>query len=559
MKIKIFLNLMIVGIFLVITTPLIALSTQEDRSIQEDSSVTREVVAVVNDEEIYLDEVNRAVAEWHQSLEGELPTEDISFSSVLDRLINARLLIQEAVDVGLYERPDFTEKVRRYQDQTLIGLLKRPQLSGLKPDNEEIERIYRNETRHWKFRALAFEDPEHAREFRRKLDKESHFETLAELFIKDGKAAWEGGEEEIREADVASEISSAFVGKEVGGITRIIRMAERYFVFKLTAVSYPESPSARAKASRSALVSKRKDILEKFLDQLVDKYVTVDRKILTTVGRDEFSDIKNDKRVVAKISGEDPVLAADLLSYLEDKSYHGGNASEHMETILADPEAVLKKAVEKRLYLKEAREEGIDRSDRYLGMVADFENSLLFGMYMEEFLVPQARVSEEKVRTAYEKRTGEFLLPQKIEMDVLTFSDEGSAEKALASLKGGADVNWLGKNAGGLAQKGVTREQIVPDTLPPELKSNFTGVTQGDIGLYQTGNDTYKVFLIKDLPPREKEPFELVRPRIARELFNKNMEQVFEDLTAELRELSKIIIYEDKLDREPVPQDRLSK
>lgn len=516
----------------------------------------QEVVAVVNGEKILLDELNRSVAERHQNLNEETPTAWVGYAGALERLINAKLLLQEAADVGLEERPEIRTKVQRYQDRILVKIIKSKQYSGLKPDQSDIERLYRDEIRHWKFRALAFEDFERARAFRDELDGEGNFDTVAERHVQEGLANWEGEEKEVKETDVAPEISAGFIGKEVGSVTPIIRAVDRFFVFKLTDVSYQEDPAARERAARKALKLKREEVLDKYTDRLIEKHVSVDQEVLATVGKGEFTDVEKDSRVLAVIIDEDSVLVLDLFLHLQEESYHGGKASDHVEALKSDPKSVLKDALEKRLYLKEARETGIDRTKRYLELVADFESSLLFGMYIEEFLVPQAQVSVEEIKTVYEERWEEFLLPQEIEVDTLTFGDDASARKALESLRRGTDLKWLSENVRGLKVDGVTREKLTLETLPQELKTLFTEAKTGDTGLYKATNDSFKVYIVIDLPPRKREPFDKARPKIARELFDKNMNHVLEDLTAELRELSEITIYEDKLDRGPFPQDR---
>ena len=525
----------------------------------ENAPQAREVVAVVNGEEIYLDELDEAVAARHRDISEDTSVAWVGYTGALDRLINAKLVIQEALDVGLDERPESREKVRRYQDQTLTSLLKRSRLSGIEPDKEEVERLYREEIRLWKFGALAFKDLEQARAFRGELETGAGFELVGERYVQEGLAAWEGSVQEVREADISPQISAGFAGKEVGSFTSIIQAVDRFFVFQLTGVSYPDDPAARKKAVRQALIQKRKEILQKFIDELMEKYVSVDQDVLAGIGKGEFTDIEKDTRVAAEVTGEDPVLVADLFLFLQGKAYHGGKASEHIEALESDPAAVLWEALEKRLYLKEARETGIDSTARYEAMMVDYEDSLLFGMYIEEFLVPQAQVSEKEVRAAYEKRSHELLLPQKVQLDVLLFNDAASAEKALKSLREGADVKWLGENAAGLKAGGVTREELVPDNLTPELQNLFSGARQGDTGLYEAGDGTYRVFLVRDLPPRDREPFESARARIARELFDVHMNKAIADLTAELRELSEITIYKEKLDQGPVRQDRDSK
>lgn len=516
----------------------------------------QEVVAVVNGEEIFLSELYSAVAEHHRDIKDETTRAQMDLAGVLERLINAKLILQEATDVGLEKRPEIKEKIKRFEDQLMVKLIKNKQFSGLEPDPSDIDSFYQDEIRHWTFKAISFKDFTQAKAFHEELDGEGDFEAVGEKYVNEGLANWEGEEQEVKEAEIVSELSAGFIGKEVGSVTPIFQAFERFFVFKLTDRDYKENSAALVRATRKALNLKKEEILNEFTDRLIEKYVSVDQKVLATVGKGEFIDAAKDSRVLAEIIDDDPILAADLFLYLQGKSYHGGKPSDHIETLKSDPESVLNDALEKRLLLKEARETGFDRTERYKARVSDFEDSLIFGMYMEEFLVPLAQISPEEIKAAYEKRADEFMMSQVVKVDTLTFADGDNARKALDSLKRGADIHWLEANAQGLKGEGGSHDDLILDTLPEEVNSLISGLKEGDAGLYKADQETYKVFVVREFPPREREPFDKVRSKIGTEMFNKRLKQVIEDLADELREISEITIYEDKLYQGPFQQGR---
>lgn len=539
-------------ILVLLFTLAISPAAAEDNEVPEG----REVIAVVNGDRIFLDELNKAVATRHQNLEEDTPTAWVGYSGVLDRLINTKLIMQEARDVGLDERSDIREKVQRYRNQILIKLIKGKQLLEIEADEDDIQRIYRDEVRNWKYRTIVFEDLEKARAFRDGLDKEEDFDTEGERYVQEGLAAWDGGEREAKEANLNPEIASAFTGKEIGSVTPVISAVNRFFVFKLTGVNYPENPTSRQRATMRALNLKRDKVLREYTDRLMGKYVTVNQDVLSTVGMGDFTDIEKDTRVLAEIAGEDPVIVADLVSHLKGKFYHGDKTSEYTKSLKFGSEPVLKEVLDERILLKEARETQIDRTDRYQKLVADYEDSLIFGVYLEEFLVPLAQVPEEDIRAAYEARSEEFLLPRKVRADSLAFKGENSALKALESLKRGADLKWLSENAQGLAVKGVTQEEFVLEVAPEELRAVLQNAEAGDMTIHKQEEDLFTVLLVREAPPRQVKPFEQVRSLIARRLFGERLNKAVEDLAAELRAISEITIYEEKLSKGPIRQDR---
>src|SRR4030042_4785376 len=63
----------------------------------------KKVVAIVNGDSIPLDELNHELATLHQEVKGEEKVGKEKVSDLLRRLINTRLIIQEAKRMGLHE------------------------------------------------------------------------------------------------------------------------------------------------------------------------------------------------------------------------------------------------------------------------------------------------------------------------------------------------------------------------------------------------------------------------------------------------------------------------
>jgi hypothetical protein len=266
--------------------------------------------------------------------------------------------------------------------------------------------------------------------------------------------------------------------------------------------------------------------------------------------------MQKDVRVAARIKDEDPVRVADLIEHLNNKFYHGKKASDYEKSLRSDPGAVLRELLQEKVFLKEAAELGLDRTDKYVRSVTEYENSLLFGLYLEKFLAPQARVPEETVREAYEERKEEFLMPQVVSVDSVAFTDQESARKAFDRLKRGADLKWISENTPGLAEEGLVNDELVFGIIPQDLQDKLEKAGPGDVGLYDTGQGIYKIYVVRQAPPRQVQPYEKVRYQIATELFNKRLVKAVEDLAAELREISEITIYKEKLDQDSLFKNR---
>lgn len=516
------------------------------------TSVNPDVVAVVNGEEIFMQDLGNALAAQHANIKGEVSAGRIDYRKVLHRLINVRLIVQEARDTGLPERDDIKKSVNDYRERVLINLIKNRRVENLKPNEEEVERIYRDRIRHWKFKALSFGDEAQAQLFHDEINGGADFQETGEKYVERGSAAWEGQDQAIREMEIAPQYAGLFRDREAGSVTPVIKESNRFFVLKLLDVTYVEDPLEKQKVTRELLKEQRKKALEKYVDELIAEYVSIDKGVLSTMGKENLADLEKDGRVVAQIKGGQSVSIADLASFAQRKFYHGDKSSAFKKALVSDPESTLKELLGDKLCLKKALQEKLDETDNYKALVTDYENSILFSAYLKAFLAPQAQVSEEEVRAAYDESSNEYLMPQMIVIDSLTFTDRQGARDASERLKRGDDFQWLSQHSKGIKGEGAVRQSLILNKLPGELQSLFSKAEVGDIRLYENGKSS-RLFVVRDVPPRKKWPYKDVRSQIAGELFNKRLEQAIENLADELRALSDITINEKTLEKGFLP------
>ena len=100
----------------------------------------KKTVAMINDEPITLDEFNLEVSSLRASKSAEGKKD--GDSELLRRLINTKLIIQEARKIGLDELDEVKNMVDVFSRVTLRELLAERQLKDVKADPKEVEKIY---------------------------------------------------------------------------------------------------------------------------------------------------------------------------------------------------------------------------------------------------------------------------------------------------------------------------------------------------------------------------------------------------------------------------------
>ena len=112
----------------------------------------KRAVATVNDEPITVEQLKRAIAASHTARSKEMKTGQIDYSDIMSRLINTRLIVLEARNMGLDELPEIRRMVDSYSRETLMKVLLEQYVQNVKADKNVVEKIYQQAVREWQIK-----------------------------------------------------------------------------------------------------------------------------------------------------------------------------------------------------------------------------------------------------------------------------------------------------------------------------------------------------------------------------------------------------------------------
>jgi hypothetical protein len=511
-------------------------------------------VARVVDDEIRLGELATALTASHtekgsKANLGAKP-KGMDFQSPLDRIIDVRLVVLEAREMGITTQPDFVAAVNAFRASALRSSLQLQAAAGAKPDPVQVERLFKAAVKQWKLRSVMFDKEEDATAFREAVAKGGSFDALARAAVAEKKAR--GGEPGyVSGQQMLPELAHAANALKKGQVSSPVKVSGGYVVLKLEGVRYPENAEARAQARAQSLSEQQYKAVRKFHESLVKKYATVDEELLQGLdleagGEAGFQALLKDQRPLAKIRGEKPVTVAELTTEISKKFFHG----------IADP--IKEKRVNKqkvdtfevilgsRLFAIEAKARKLDQTPQYRGKVEEYERMLAFNTFVEKVIIPGVKVTEADAMGLYDKRKAEFTTPQMYRLDGIGFGSAKMAQSAMAKLQGGTDLEWLRANAEGqLAPEELMfsfqGNPVSVNTMPPSLVKALTGAQRGDYRLYASdnGKQHFVLRVADQLPPKVK-PYPEVREELAREVEGAKITASLRDYAAKLRAVQKV-------------------
>jgi nitroreductase len=511
--------------------------------------------ARVTDEPIPLGELADALAAAHMAKDSKArmgaKPQGMDFQAPLDRIIDVRLIVQEAREMGLTERPDYKQALEAFRASTLRTMLQQQAAANAKPDKADVDRFYKAAVKEWKVRSVMFDKEEDAKKFKEAVAQGGSFDKLAKASVAEKKAR--GGEPGYVSVEkMLPELARAADKLKTGEVSPPVKVENGWVVLKLEGIRYPENnKKVRAAANAQSLSEQQFKAVRRFHESLVKKYAKVDEKLLQSIdfeanGEAGFKALEKDPRVLAQIDGEKPVTVAELTGEVSQKFFHGIADPIKEKRVNTQKIDTFERILGSRLFAREAREQKLDQDPTFRRKAEEYDRVLAFTNFIEVVLVPGVKVTEADAQALYEKRKDQFTFPQMYRIDAMAFDNAKTAQATLEKLKAGTDLEWLRANAEGQLKPDDQALQFQGTPLsvkgmPASLAKALTGAQPGDFRLYATddGKQHYVLRVAGVVQPSVK-PYADVREDLAREVEADKIGAAVKDYAAKLRKTQKV-------------------
>ncbi len=503
----------------------------------------KKTVAVVNGEPIFLSEFNQDAAR----VKGDKRLD------LLQRLINSRLMIQEAKRMGIDQLNELRERVDVYAKVTLREKLLERHIKNIKPDPKEVEKAYRESIKEFKIKSVVFDKEDDAKQMAALIKDGKDFNKLLEKFLSEKKGKGDREGVFLKNKALLPEISEAVSKMKVGSISPVIRIKSGYVIFKMEEIRFPDDPQLRKKVELDLRTTKQQEALPKYYEDLKRKYAKVNEGILKSLDFEStepgFDKMMKDQRVVAEIKGEKPITVGELTDYMRRQLYHGVELAVESKRLNNRKTKVLDEMIQKRTLTKEALRLGLDKKEEYKNQVKEYENSMIFGAFVQKAVAPDVKLKEEEIRAYYDQHTKDYTDPEMMKLRSLVFANRGDAEKAIVNLRGGTDFQWVKeneKNQVGLNTSGILNfdgKLLTTKDLPEGARKAVSGGKKGDFKLYESPDHYFYVLYIQEVIPARSRPYDEIKGDIARKIYDEKLTKAAENYAAKLRAVSDVKIY----------------
>jgi parvulin-like peptidyl-prolyl isomerase len=514
-------------------------------------------VAKVGEDAITVQDFAAALTSAHQKMTAaDAKTGKKDPAVILNRLIEVRLLVQEARAMGIADLPEIKDAIAQYRDTALLEALRRDVLKDVRPDPKDVERVFQDATREWKIKSAYFPKLEDAKAVSDALAKGKSFDDLLKKAVADKKA--QGGQpaEFLPRSKLLPEVVNVLERLKQGKVSTPIRLSQGYALVRYDAVRYPEDPKARAEATDLALKSAQKKALKKYYDQAVKKYAVIDEKLFRKVDYEAkkpgVAALRKDKRVLARIQGGKDITVADLTEKMEAELQHGLENAVKAKRANRLKLSMFDAVVAREVVPLAARRLGYEKTPAYQKAIDDYSTALLFTHFVDKAIVPDIKLTEQEQRSFYDQHKPDFTLSAFYKLEGIGFTNVKDAQSALAKLRSGTDLKFMLSNAENQVKDVVPElklggNTIAASTLPEDLQKQLEGARKGDYRLYTTQKGPTYVLHVLEVTPPEVEPFEQAREGIKQRLFAERVTVGVKDWAAKLRQARPVKVYLTKV------------
>ncbi len=514
----------------------------------------KEAVASVNGEPITVGDLLRQIGTIHAGV-AETKVHKPDTSELLNRVIQARLILQEARRIGLDALPEVTSKVEKLRIGLVKSALVREQVGGItEGDPLVVERLYRDAVRELSIDSLLFDREQDAASFSAAIKAGGDFRTLAQKAIGAGTARGGAGPQPMKPAELRPEIAKAIGSMKPGGISVPIRLTDGWTIVRLLDVRYPENREAREQARQDALEARKQARLDEYMEALRRRHTTVNRAILEGLdygsGGAGLEKLRVDERVVAQVKGGSPVRVKDLTEAIEKKYYHGVDGAIERKRVKEDLPQILDRILVEGATLLEAKRLHLERTDDFKARLKEQTDGVLFEAFVTKVINPEVKLESAELKKHYDGHHDEYATPEMMRIESLAFRRYEDAQAALDRLRQGADTKWMRANADGQVGRDWSAsvlefkgDLVATAALPGGVRKAVAGARAGDCRFSGEPGGPFYVLCVRQVVAAAPQPYDSVKSDIATKLFVQKRQAAVEDWAARLRAASTIEIF----------------
>jgi len=501
-----------------------------------------DAIAWVDGEPITRDDLGYSLQVAHRR-EDLSTAKKFDISEYIQKLIDDRLIVQEARRMGLGNAPDIQHKVREYVlRESVVKLYNEEIINKSAVSGEDVKNYYRENYESLTLKVIEADNQEMANEIIHKLQNGEEFDDFALEYASHSEKQ-NAKELVVKRKTLKPAMKEAVAGLKPGEISSVINDQDTFYIVKL--LDRQAAPEEEMESVRSDIekilgdqnIKKRSD---EYLVELRDKTdVKIDRDLLASIKLDEGDKTREewlkDNRALVEVNNM-TLTAGEFVAMLSEKPMMSNNE-------------ILNWWIDRKVVDIEALGRNYDVNMDLKDMVQRYKNVLLKAAFTRDIITPQIKISEKDAEDYYHGHQNEYAKPVRYRIQQITLNSSEDAQEVLNSLTGGANFSWLAKTKSkdAFASAGGVGDWKTKIQLPGPVKDIIDDLKQGEVSPVMQVEGEYLIVRLIEKSGFEVEEFGNVRGLIYNAVYKEKFNEIYTAYIDKLRNDARIELNDEAI------------
>lgn len=499
-------------------------------------------LAKVNDDVITMEDLRREFKKRHGGHEKFLMGEEET-RKFLNRVVDSRLLIQEAYRIGLQEDPEIQEPTDQFREKTITELILKKEVEDKsKATDGEIQAIYDQKLEELVLvQQIVVSSKGEAEDLLRRLQANEDFESLArEKSIAPSKI-YGGRLPYLGWGSMDSEWEQNVFSLSPGDLSPVFKSKMGYEIVRMIEKKKPPKPDINAVRSRIKSILERRKLEargKEFMDSLQNQYgLQFTRYDLTL---ENMKKVKEEKRQDPVASWNGGNLSAYVLASQLNFDTLSSLPSDHAEREI---KGVLGVVVNQKLVLKEALARGYDKDPEAMEKIRHYQEGLMENKLYGKYILTDMKATEEDLQKYFEQNRNQFVFPEMRKVAHILVDLLDTAKEVLKKLREGASFESLAREYSKdtqNAKRGGEVGWIQKGEVLPLIEKTAFSMNSGEVSDPVKTDLGYHIVKVLEIRLSQPKDFSQSKNEVEKKVLQKRREEKVRFWVDKLKAVSKV-------------------
>ncbi len=517
-------------------------------------ALAQEVLAVVNGDSITTTDVDDIFSTIHDSMSNNSKMK-FDYRKLVDKLVNDRLIIQEANAIGMADEDSFLKFMERERDKNVERCFAKNYYKfNKKVSDDEIKDYFDKKYFKVQIRTIATLSRSKADSLRQMIAAGAPMDSLAKTNSVDVHRYQGGAHSLMYYAEIENELRTHLPDPKEGQLIGPFPYHDAYVLMRVdqvTPADETELPSLQNYIRSVLKINKQKADWLAFVDSL-------EQQLGVTRNNERAKAIASDAEAVLDstflIGTNDVVATIGETGKLTDSELRLATARLAMNAANAPKDSLVTAAIDQWLQqqalLQSGVAAGLENDPKVVAALDKTRDSALVEIYLKETVVSQITFNRDEFTKYYNEHQDDFREPGKLQLRSIIIADKAGADSAYQLLKDGSDFDYV-------TDRFVTGDPRVMEktdwttlnAFPEEIRDNLDSLQIGASSRPFPTSDGWIIFRLLDKKQGRLKSLDEVELAIRQIMFQRQFNSLLDKALAVLKDHSEITYFDKAIDR----------